>query len=278
MGEVISDNEILNSYNNLIPYLPLFFEDEVVFTISDTEKFLQVVESKNIKVNARPGDAIRPGGAAYECIKAGKPMSFTVAKEIFGVEVKAIGIPVKDENGQIVGSIVLGKSITRQNEMLNLSQNLSSELKKISSAINQISSGAQNLASSNAKIQESVKTATDEAENNDEILTFVKNVADQTNLLGLNAAIEAARAGEMGRGFSIVAQEIRKLSNSSSESINQISAVLKKINDSISNITQNVNETDKVYSEQTDALLQITSSIEELSSTAKVLEEMASKF
>jgi len=277
MGQAISDNEILNSYNSLIPYLPKFFEDEVIFTIGDKEKFLQVVESENIKLNAQPGDHLKPGGAAYECIKAGRPLSMIVAKEVFGVDLKATGIPIIDEKGEIAGCIVLGRSLTRHNQILNLSKTLSDALENISIAINQISSGVQSLADLSSKILSNVKDASSEAKKTDDILKFVKNIADQTNLLGLNAAIEAARAGEQGRGFSIVAQEIRKLSSSSSQSIKQISGVLGSINDSISNITDSIDNTNTISKEQASALQQITASIEELSSTAKVLEEVAEK-
>ena len=67
-----------------------------------------------------------------------------------------------------------------------------------------------------------------------------KRVSTQTNLLGLNAAIEAARAGEVGKGFTVVASEIRKLSTSTSESIKQIDTVLKNINQSITIINDKV--------------------------------------
>lgn len=145
-------NEIQQSFYNLMPYMHYFFEDEIMFTMSDTEKFLEVVNSENINTNAKPGDPLRPGGAAYECIKAQKPVSTIVAKEIFGVEVKAIGIPVRDKENNIIGSVVLGKSLKRHYEILDMSKQLSEALSQISESVNQILLGVQNAVKSNDKI------------------------------------------------------------------------------------------------------------------------------
>lgn len=274
MDELRIENKIQQAFNELTPYMQYFFEDEIAFTMSTTKHFLKVVNSKNINMNAKPGDPLRPGGAAYECIKARKNVTLIVPKEIFGVEIKAIGIPVKDDAGTIIGSIVLVKSLKRHHEILNLSTILSNSLEEISKASNLISSGIEMAVNSNDKILSEVQEAANNAKNTDEVLNFVKNIASQTNLLGLNAAIEASRAGEHGRGFSVVANEIRKLSNSSSHSINEINNTLTKIENSVYNISDGITSTTDTFKEQLSQIQNMNAAIHELTSLALKLNEL----
>lgn len=266
-------NKVQKAFDELIPYMQAFFEDEIAFTISTTEYFLRVVNSENINMNAKPGDPLRPGGAAYECIKAKKVVSLIVPKEIFGVEIKAIGIPVKDDNGSIVGSIVLVKSLKRYYEMLNLSRTLSHSLEEITKISSEVSSGIENTVNSNNKILSELHEAENRAEDTNDVLSFIKNVAHQTNLLGLNAAIEASRAGEYGKGFSVVANEIRKLSNSSSESVNKINNILTQIKSSVNKISKSIMYTTDTFNQQLSEIQQIDAELQKLNSIAAILKK-----
>jgi hypothetical protein len=275
MEQLKMENKLQQAFDELIPYMQNFFEDEVAFTISTVDRFIKVVNSKTINMNARPGDQLRPGGAAYECIKAKKTVSLIVPKEVFGIEIKAVGIPVKDDNGQIIGSIVLVKSLKRYYEMLNLSNTLKISLVEISSASNLISDGIEKAVETNDKVLSEVYEAQSSAKNTDEVLSFVKNVASQTNLLGLNAAIEASRAGELGRGFSVVASEIRKLSSSSSASISEINATLQKIQVSVNKIAESITETTDTFREQLSQIQHMNAELQNLSALASKLTELS---
>lgn len=87
-----------------------------------------------------------------------------------------------------------------------------------------------------------------------QILDVIRGIADQTNLLALNAAIEAARAGDAGRGFSVVAEEIRKLAEQSSDSVKQISDIIHEVQSSIDDSVKQIHRSESVTKEQTSAL------------------------
>ncbi len=89
-------------------------------------------------------------------------------------------------------------------------------------AAGELAASASRLAAELITVKSSSESVLSELRMTDDILMFVNSVAENSNLLGLNAAIEAARAGEQGRGFAVVADEIRKMAANSAQSVKEI--------------------------------------------------------
>lgn len=261
----------------LAPYLNVILENEMSIAIADLQKYTKVFPNDKLPIKSAEGDPVPSGGAVYDALKSGKQVVKKVPKEVYGVAFKSYAIPIKGDNGEVKGVIVAGKTLEKSEQVNNLSQDLSIKLSEISDVVSGLALEVQKLVELNKDVNNEVASAIETTKDTDQILNFVQSISKQTNLLGLNAAIESARAGEAGKGFSVVAQEIRKLSNSSAESIKKIDLVLKSIVNSIQKISGDVNKTSELFEGQVAAFQQINASIQELNSNAQMLEEFSKK-
>ncbi|MBU3154881.1 methyl-accepting chemotaxis protein [Clostridium estertheticum] len=277
MEKTISDNEVLNAFNTLLPYLPYFFDDDVSFGVADTQAYLSVACNPNLDLKLKEGDVIPQGGALNTAMQNDKVLVKNVPKEVYGIPFRSYAIPIHNKQGVVEGCIVMGKSLIKRNELMSISQNLYASLGHISDAVNDLSSGVQNVVNMNDDIVLKVQEADKSSKDTDDILSFIQAISSKTNMLGLNAAIEAARAGDAGRGFKVVATEIRKLSTSTSESVKKVDDVLKNIGASIKSINEKISKSTGLFEGQAATLQEIAASLEELNSTAEMMGNLAEK-
>ena len=127
--------------------------------------------------------------------------------------------------------------------------------------------------------QEEVSEAANEIETavnaSMEIIGRIQSIANQTNLLSLNASIEAARAGEAGRGFAVVATEVQTLSHSTQETTGHISEKLNNVNDSVKGILAKIRQISESIEVETEEMSTINGTVEELRASSEVIGQMA---
>ena len=193
------------------------------------------------------------------------------------------------ENASIANQLsstsrIVGTSVENTSKTLDSTFKMSSELKEeIKNSIQNVTQMSEDIQNSSKKLIEArknivffsksisdasiqetdlaqrMKALSQEAIQIKDVLNVISDIADQTNLLALNAAIEAARAGEHGRGFAVVADEVRNLAEGTQKSLDQINITVNTIVQSISTATASMEENSKNIS----ALMQVASKTEE---------------
>jgi len=169
----------------------------------------------------------------------------------------------------------MSNSAYRQLKLKSVADTLSDGLSQISATMEQLAASAGVVNENQANLNTEIKNVNIVTGKIDAVMDFIKEIADETRLLGLNAAIEAARAGEVGLGFGVVAQEIRKLSADSKETVGKIKELTTTIKESVDKTVTMGNETTNTIEQQAAAIEQVTSSVMEIASLTEQLNHLA---
>ncbi len=152
-----------------------------------------------------------------------------------------------------------------------LSESTGIQAKSVEETANSMMTIASSMEETSSRSQEVITQSNDIKS----VVVIIGDIAEQTNLLALNAAIEAARAGEHGRGFAVVADEVRQLAERTQKSLSEINANISVLTQSIMDIGSSIDAQSMSISQVNDAVSEIDKAIQDNAQTANKVRSVA---
>ena len=273
-------NNLLECFVSVAPFLNELCTSDVAVGIVDakTNKILSYVPGKTIDHKLKAGDTTPENTILMDAIRSRKKISKRVGKESYGFAYVGMAIPVVDDSGEVLGGVSLTHNLDQQDTLLQMGEELSSSIQESNVTTNLLAAEAEELSAIGDKLAGLSDNLKKKVAETDGVLKVIKKITSQTNLLGLNASIEAARVGEQGKGFGVVADEIRKLAENSSSSLKQIEIILETLREASSNISEAIGNIGNIAREQAENAQKVSQSfqgIEDMSSDlVKFAEEL----
>lgn len=265
--------KIFQTLIDATPIIKELFHEDTAIVIEDNEEILFVSDGKTIKPPSRVGDKVEGNPVRNKVKKEKKTAHIVLTKEEHGVDLKLISVPIKDSNNNVNGILCLTRNTEKESLVRNISKELMTSLVETNDAVSEIESSAASLSVNVNEIINKVEKTEININESSRVLALIKNISKQTNMLGLNASIEAARAGENGKGFSVVATEMRKLSQLSGEASKQIESYLNEMKSSIESITKAIQNLGEISEKQSGSIEEVSATIEEITLNSQRLVE-----
>ncbi|MFZ5642637.1 MAG: methyl-accepting chemotaxis protein [Bacillota bacterium] len=273
----MSSNSYMQKYIEVAPILKEVLGTDYAITISDTESFVCYIPGAELDHKLKAGAPVTPGTVTYRCLHEGRRIVTMADSKAFGFPYMGKVVCIRDENNRIAGTLGFWLPTTRVESMSSMSEKMHGAVSNILSYITNLSASAEELASTVQTINVNTQQMQEDVHNTDSILQLINEVSSQTHLLGLNAAIEAARAGDHGRGFNVVAEEIRKLAGRTNTSVKDIKDIINLVKGHIEALAAQISEISAVAEEQAATSQGVISFIQEIEQFSETLKKLANE-
>ena len=271
---------IANAFKDFSPLLAEMFPEGSFLYVTDLNKVFHRQPSKKFDVPSIPiGYELNKEDIPYRVLSSKKSITEELDSSRFGVPVLVTCFPLFDDENpdETVGTlgVVIPKVVA--GNLRDMSENLENGVTGIAAAIEELAASATTIYANEKDLNNEIKQITALSNEINTVSQFIKDIADETKMLGLNASIEAARAGEAGRGFGVVAEEIRKLSEESKSTVPKIQRLTEKINQTVEETSKKSQISLDSSQEQAAATEEITASIQEITTMSNELNNIALK-
>ena len=193
--------------------------------------------------------------------------------------IQKVASNTEEQSAQVEETSATMNELHKQIKMVNTSsdamdrqaEDVMENIERGNQSIEQSAAKVNKVKDNSKQVEEAVHSLAESSQRIGEIVSLIKDISSQTNLLALNAAIEAARAGEAGRGFSVVADEIRELAEESNQATDEITELIEDIQKDVEASVENMEETGEVVDASVNSIQESGTAFEEIENTADTL-------